>query len=74
MLSRILDYMTTKPASITTLAAHIQPIMSGLLQCLDQKLQMEADPKAPAQPDTWVEKLILKIFQLVNICSPRRIS
>ena len=55
--------MTLTPSSITTLAEHTQPLMSGLLQCLDLKLQAESSQAA--QADVWIEKLILKIFQLV---------
>lgn len=64
MLSRIIDVMMQTPASLGTLAAHMQAIMSSLLQCLD--IKMQSLDKLPGQSDSSVEMLILKIFQLVR--------
>ena len=61
LLSRIVARMATATASAITLAEHIRPIMSGLLQCLDLKIQSN-----PTQSAQGIEGLILQIFRLVG--------
>ncbi|KAK9828160.1 hypothetical protein WJX74_001187 [Apatococcus lobatus] len=62
LLSKVIDVMVQTPASVKTLAAHMQPIMSGLLQCLDMKLQSQDGLQR--QSNSCIEILILKVFEM----------